>query len=60
MKVRIVVTVDDYLAPPGWSDYHESENVEIEDLPKVAGMLAKVSASKISGKISRTREASKK
>jgi hypothetical protein len=60
MKVRIVVIVDDYLAPPAWSDYHESENVEIEDLPKVAGMLATVSASKISGKISRMREASKK
>jgi hypothetical protein len=56
MKMRIVVIVDDYLAPPGWTDYHESENVEIDDLPKVAGALAKVSALKISGKISRARE----
>jgi hypothetical protein len=55
IKVKIVVTVDD-----AWSDYDVLQFVEINDLPKVAGMLATITASKISGKISRAREASKK
>jgi hypothetical protein len=55
MKVKIVVIVDD-----AWSDYNVLRFVKIDDLPKVAGMLATITASKISGKISRAREASKK
>jgi hypothetical protein len=55
MKVKIVVIVDD-----AWSDYNVLRFVKIDDLPKVAGLLATITASKISGKISRAREASKK
>jgi hypothetical protein len=55
MKVKIVVIVDD-----AWSDYNVLRFVKIDDLPKVAGLLATITASKICGKISRAREASKK